>query len=146
MKRAGVSCDWHAAVCQWVLATTTREDDGDMVSLCHECASTGRKPQPRHKPRSAPHNKTRNSIAAAKSVEHVMSDQERIVFAAINGAPDGLTREQVCNVTGITNQAACARLNSLETNGILHTDGNRLASTGRMQAVYYITQKQKRAA
>lgn len=50
------------------------------------------------------------SIAAANTVRGYVSRQHRETIAAIKGAPDGLTREQLTDLTGVIVQSCCARV------------------------------------
>lgn len=86
----------------------------------------------------APNNSTETSQEAAKSVEDELNDQCYLVLGAVAAAgPTGATREQVCKTVGVVNQAACARLNTLESHGLIVTDGEkRMADTRRLQQVY----------
>ena len=86
----------------------------------------------------APHNGTETSEDAAKSVEGKLNQQCFTVLGVVAAAgSSGVTREEVCQRAGVVNQAACARLNTLEQHGLVIVDGEkRMASTRRTQQVY----------
>lgn len=55
---------------------------------------------------------------------------------------NGLTREEVCNVTGILNQTAAGRLNVLKRANLIRVDGKRPSqTTGFNQEVYFIADR-----
>lgn len=55
---------------------------------------------------------------------------------------NGLTREEVCNVTGILNQTAAGRLNVLKRANLIRVEGKRPSqTTGFNQEVYFIADR-----
>jgi hypothetical protein len=53
------------------------------------------------------------SVIARESVRWYVSRQDREIIAALKNSTDGLTREQLVDLTGIIIQSVCARVNEL---------------------------------
>lgn len=86
---------------------------------------------------AAPDNGTATSAQSARQSDKDVTPQCYLVLGVIAAAPSGLTREEIHQRAQITNQAACARLNTLEERGLVIVDGEkRMASTRRTQQVY----------
>lgn len=85
----------------------------------------------------APANETPTSQQSARQSDKDVTPQCYTVLGVLAAAPDGLIREEICQRAGIVNQAACARLNTLESQGLVIVDGEkRMAGTRRLQQVY----------
>ena len=132
------SCAMCAYSCKWEAAVTDITFGGERVSVCahHRDNPIADPSQPDFGP--APHNGTETSEEAAHLIEGKLNQQCFTVLGVVAAAgPQGVTREEVCQRAGVVNQAACARLNTLEQHGLVIVDGEkRLASTRRSQQVY----------
>lgn len=85
----------------------------------------------------APSNSTETSTQSARQSDKDVTPQCYTVLGVLAASPDGCTREEICQRAGIVNQAACARLNTLEQRGLVFVDGEkRMATTRRTQQVY----------
>ena len=73
----------------------------------------------------APSNSTETSQEAAKQAQSKVTPQCYTVLGVLATAPEGLTREEIYKRAQITNQAACARLNTLESHGLVVVDGEK---------------------
>lgn len=88
---------------------------------------------------SAPANGTETSSQSARQSDKDVTPQAYMVLGVIAAHPDGLTREEIYTKAGITNQAACARLNTLVDRGLIFVDGERyVPSTRRKQQLYFL--------
>ena len=125
---------------------------GREVSVCRKHQLTGNeaklsRAEPDFAP--APSVASHTSELAARSVDNSVAAQCRTILSAIrNAGSRGLVREEVCTATGVSNQAACARLNELQKRGAVKASSSwtRKASTGRGQQIYVINQTSARAA
>lgn len=81
--------------------------------------------------------------AAAKAAPKAKGRALRLV-RAIDEAPNGLIRDQACNVAGVLPQSACGILNVLEDQGYLMSNGVRPNQHGNDCKVYFVTEKGKR--
>ena len=135
------SCDMCGWGFKWVEATQDIIYGGKVYSVCdHHAANPIPDPrQPDFGP--APHNGTETSEEAAQLIEGKLNQQCFTVLGVVAAAgPQGVTREEVCQRAGVVNQAACARLNTLEQHGLVIVDGEkRMASTRRSQQVYRLS-------
>ena len=126
-----------------------REVNGATVWVCEDHA-TGRLSISTPTFGKAPSVKgSPTSEAAARSVDgSVPVSCAKAYQAILNAGSGGLTRDEVCRLTGLLNQAACARLRTLEERGkiVAHKTWTRKASTGRSQQVYTITEQARDAA
>lgn len=86
----------------------------------------------------APDNGTDTSQQSARQSDKDVTPQAYLVLGVIAAAgPDGLVREEIYQRAQITNQAACARLKTLEESGLVEIEGERFVpSTRRKQQVY----------
>jgi CRP-like cAMP-binding protein len=86
------------------------------------------------------HNGTDTSIAAAEAIQHkINATHARILalFAAPQWREQGLTQEDVHELTGISRQTLCPRFSELEKSGrIRKTDRTRSSVGTRDCAVY----------
>lgn len=131
------SCDMCAYGCTRVASTQDISYGGEVKSVCEKHAANPI-PDPR-KPDfgPAPDNGTETSSQSARQSDKDVTPQCYTVLGVIAAAPEGLTREEIYQRAQITNQAACARLNTLEQHGLVVTDGEkRMAETRRLQQVY----------
>lgn len=92
--------------------------------------------------RNGPATQKRAAIKAARWC----TDQCNTLLLAICAAPDGLTRAQVIDRTGIKESSACARLRDMVDGGILVVSGERPGPYDTAQQVYYVTDKGKARA
>jgi ribosomal protein S25 len=83
---------------------------------------------------------------AARRAAAWTSPQCDAALKAICVAPDGLTRSQVVDRTGIKESSACARLRDMVDGGILVVRGERLGPYGTEQQIYFPTEKGKARA
>ena len=85
----------------------------------------------------APDNGTETSSQSARQSDKDVTPQAYLILGVLAAAPGGLIREEICQRSGVVNQAVCARLNTLEQHGLVIVDGEkRMASTRRSQQVY----------
>ncbi len=132
------SCQMCAYSYNYELATQDIIYGGKVYSVCDKHAANPI-PDPRQPDFGpAPHNGTETSEEAAQLIEGKLNQQCFTVLGVVAAAgPQGVTREEVCQRAGVVNQAACARLNTLEQHGLVIVDGEkRMASTRRSQQVY----------
>ena len=144
------SCEPCAKMCVYTPnCSKQREVDGKLVWVCDDHAE-GKLSLSKPDFGPAPFQSgSPTSEAAAASVQGSVSQQCEIIFQAILSAGSrGLIREEVCKVTKVTNQAACARLNELERQGRIgkSSDYTRKASTNRQQQIYTVRQFKRDAA
>jgi predicted ArsR family transcriptional regulator len=86
------------------------------------------------------------SKAAARRAQAGCSKQCNAILQALSRAPHGLTRGEICDLTGILNQSACARLSELEAGGFAEVRGTREGPFGDQVKVYIATERgQERA-
>ena len=91
-------------------------------------------------------SKSATSGAGARKASLKAGSQAYQCLVAISKAPDGLTREQVIEITGLKESAACGRLNSLgkgkDGTGLhyIFVSGLRESSAGVLCDIYHITQ------
>ena len=135
------SCQMCAYSYKYELAVCDITFGGQRVSVCahHRDNPIADPNRPDFGP--APHNGTETSEEAAQLIEGKLNQQCFTVLGVVAAAgPQGVTREEVCQRAGVVNQAACARLNTLEQHGLVIVDGEkRMASTRRSQQVYRLT-------
>jgi hypothetical protein len=81
------------------------------------------------------------SKAAARRAQPGCSRQCNTILQALSYAPIGLTRGEVCDLTGILNQSACARLSELVAGGFVEVRGTREGPFGDQVAVYRVTER-----
>lgn len=132
------SCDMCAYERSYRRATQDIVYAGEVYSVCDHHAANPI-PDPRAEPDfgPAPDNGTETSQEAAKQAQSKVTPQCYTVLGVLATAPEGLTREEIYKRAQITNQAACARLNTLESHGLVVVDGEkRMADTRRLQQVY----------
>lgn len=79
------------------------------------------------------------SKAAARRAQPGCSPQCDAILKALSYAPHGLTRTECCDLTGILNQSACARLSELLAGGFAETAGTREGPFGDLVTVYHAT-------
>lgn len=144
------SCEPCAKMCVYTPnCSKQREVDGNLVWVCDDHAD-GKLSISKPDFGPAPFQSgSPTSEAAAVSVQGDFGPQCQAVYQAIlNAGSRGLTREEVCNVLGIRNQAACGRLKRLETKGLIgaSSDYTRKASTNRQQQIYTVRQFKRDAA
>ena len=85
----------------------------------------------------APSNGTATSDQSARQSDKDVTPQCYLVLGVLAAFPNGLIREEICQKADIVNQAACARLNTLQERGLVTVDGEkRVAGTKRLQQVY----------
>lgn len=80
-----------------------------------------------------PHNGTPTSRAAAARAQPTR--QEQAVIDALRAAPDGLTREELEDRTGLAGNAIRPRVWALVARGIVYEQGERPTRAGRAAAV-----------
>jgi hypothetical protein len=85
----------------------------------------------------APYNGTATSKAAARSIEPVMGMQQRQVLAAIKSATFGLTREEVADLTGLSDSAVRPRVVELMRARYIVERGERPTKSGRAGKVLW---------
>lgn len=130
------SCDMCGWGFKWVEATQDIPFGGARYSVCDHHAKHPISPREQDFG-SAPSNGTATSDQSARQSDKDVTPQCYLVLGVIAAAPDGLTRDEIHQRAQITNQAACARLNTLEARGLVVVDGEkRMASTKRTQQVY----------
>lgn len=95
--------------------------------------------------RTAPHNGTPTSKAAAKSIEPFLTQQAARVLRSIQSHP-GCTREAVALSTGMLLSAVCGRVHQLVKDGHVVERGTAKTSTGRSAACLYAVQQQEKVA
>lgn len=131
------SCDVCASRCTYRAATQRITRGGELVWVCDEHVHAQASSIDFGQAKS---NGTRTSAEAARMADKLVAPQGLMVlgYLAVRGG-QGAIREEICKATGITNQAACARLNALEQLGLVRVDGDaRLADTNRNQQIYRI--------
>jgi hypothetical protein len=79
------------------------------------------------------------SKAVARRAQPGCSAQCNRILQALSYAPHGLTRTEACDLTGILNQSACARLSELLAGGFAETAGTREGPFGDLVTVYRAT-------
>lgn len=79
------------------------------------------------------------SKAAARRAQPGCSRQCTRILMALCHAPHGLTRGEACDLTGILNQSACARLSELVDGGFVEVWGTREGPFGDLVNVYHAT-------
>tara|TARA_R100000458_G_C8144487_1_gene154405 strand:- start:312 stop:632 length:321 start_codon:yes stop_codon:yes gene_type:complete len=62
---------------------------------------------------TAPHNRTSTSIDAAIEIQSHLNRLEQLVFDAVRESHNGLTRDELTEVTGLKTATVCARCNAL---------------------------------
>lgn len=130
------SCEMCAWERRYVRATQRITYGGAIYDVCEHHASHPVSPKADDFG-EAPSNSTDTSQQSARQSDKDVTPQCYTVLGVLAAAPDGLIREEICQRAGIVNQAACARLNTLEARGLVIVDGEkRLAGTRRMQQVY----------
>jgi hypothetical protein len=83
--------------------------------------------------------------AGARAVKGVAGEQCRRILHVLAEAGEPLTREEICELAGIKNQAACGRLNELERMGLVRQSGLKRASSGVMVKAYAARENSKGA-
>jgi hypothetical protein len=86
------------------------------------------------------------SLEAADAIRPSIGKLHRVVLNAVAAAPDGLTREEIEQVTGLSHQTGSARVRELFLQGRLETridpatgrSFRRPTSTGRSAEVCFI--------
>ena len=81
------------------------------------------------------------SKAAARRAQPGCSRQCNTILQALSYAPIGLTRGEVCDLTGILNQSACARIKELCDGGFVVVRGTREGPFGDQVQVYWLTER-----
>ena len=81
------------------------------------------------------------SKAAARRAQPGCSRQCNRILEALSRAPHGLTRGEACDLTGILNQSACARLSELMDGGFVVVRGTREGPHGDQVHVYRATER-----
>ena len=81
------------------------------------------------------------SKAAARRAQPGCSRQCNTILKALSFAPHGLTRGEICDLTRILNQSACARLSELEDGGFAEVRGTREGPFGDQVKVYHATER-----
>lgn len=81
------------------------------------------------------------SKAAARRAQPGCSRQCGRILEALSRAPHGLTRGEACDLTGILNQSACARLSELMDGGFVVVRGTREGPFGDQVHVYRPTER-----
>ena len=81
------------------------------------------------------------SKAAARRAQPGCSRQCNRILEALSRAPHGLTRGEACDLTGILNQSACARLSELMDGGFVVVRGTREGPFGDQVHVYRATER-----
>lgn len=135
------SCDMCAYGCTRVESTQDIIYGGEVKSVCDRHAANPI-PDPRKADFGfAPDNGTETSSQSARQSDKDVNPQCYLVLGVIAAAGhDGLVREEIYQRAGITNQAACGRLKTLEERGLVFVDGERFVpSTKRKQQVYRLT-------
>ena len=108
---------------KYELATQDIIYGGKVYSVCDEHAANAI-PDPRQPDFGpAPANGTETSSQSARQSGKDVTPQAYLVLGVIAAHPDGLTREEIYSKAGITNQAACARLNTLQERGLIFIEG-----------------------
>ncbi len=88
---------------------------------------------------AVPHQKASETSAEAARKWLPRAESYGMAALACVALYDGITREKVCEVTGMLNQTAAGRLNVLKTAGLIRADGKRPSpTTGCNQEVYYL--------
>ena len=133
------SCQMCAYSYKYELATQDIIYGGKVYSVCDEHAANPI-PDPRQPDFGpAPANGTETSSQSARQSGKDVTPQAYLVLGVIAAHPDGLTREEIYSKAGITNQAACARLNTLQERGLIFIEGERyVPSTRRKQQLYFL--------
>tara|TARA_R100001086_G_scaffold248183_1_gene184396 strand:- start:752 stop:1186 length:435 start_codon:yes stop_codon:yes gene_type:complete len=130
------SCDMCGWQCRYTRATQTITYGGSIYSVCDDHAENPVSPKADDFG-EAPSNSTDTSQQSARQSDKDVSPQCLTIIGVLALAPEGLIREEIAKRAGVVNQAACARLNTLEAQGLVIVDGEkRLAGTRRLQQVY----------
>ncbi len=88
---------------------------------------------------AVPHQKASETSAEAARKWTPRAESYGMAALSCVALYDGVTREKVCEVTGMLNQTAAGRLNVLKTAGLIRADGKRPSpTTGFNQEVYYL--------
>ena len=132
------SCDMCGWGFKWVEATQDILFGGARYSVCDHHAAHPISPREQDFGQ-APSNGTATSDQSARQSGKDVTPQAYLVLGVIAAHPDGLTREEIYSKAGITNQAACARLNTLQERGLIFIEGERyVPSTRRKQQLYFL--------
>ncbi|MCR9195071.1 MAG: MarR family transcriptional regulator [Hyphomonas sp.] len=130
------SCEMCSWECRYTRATQEITFGAGRYQVCEHHASHPVSPKADDFG-PAPDNGTETSSQSARQSDKDVTPQCYTVLGVLAAAPEGLIREEICQRAGIVNQAACARLNTLEAQGLVIVDGEkRLAGTRRLQQVY----------
>ena len=134
------SCQMCHYTCTSTDATQTITCGGKLFHVCDYHAENPI-PNPREPDFGpAPDNGTETSSQSARQSDKDVTPQAFLVLGVIaaTGA-SGLTREEIYQRAGISNQAACARLKTLQDRGLIVTEGERfIQSTRRRQQIYIL--------
>lgn len=91
-------------------------------------------------PVPAPHNGTPTSVAAAISIEPISGTQRRAIHEWLCGRPDGATRQEIEQGTGVDGSAVRPRVLELIGMGLVReTARTRATTSGRMAVVLEVT-------
>jgi DNA-binding IclR family transcriptional regulator len=90
---------------------------------------------------TAPHNGTRTSIAAARRIQSSLADQERRVLDVLSTSPQGLTRQELADVSSLRLASVCGRANSLIGKGLVVERGTRRNVNGGPAAVLFVNKE-----
>ncbi len=133
------SCQMCHYSCKYELATQDIIYGGKVYSVCNHHAANPIPDPNRSDFGPAPHNGTETSSQSAKQSDKDVTPKAYTVLGVVAAHPNGLTREEIYRKAGITNQAACARLNTLVERGLIFIDGERyVPSTRRKQQLYFL--------
>ena len=134
------SCEMCSWECRYTRATQEITYGATRYEVCEHHASHPISPKGEDFG-SAPDNGTETSSQSARQSDKDVNPQCYLVLGVIAAAGhDGLVREEIYQRAGITNQAACGRLKTLEERGLVFVDGERFVpSTKRKQQVYRLT-------
>jgi hypothetical protein len=135
-KPSLASCEMCAWECRYVRADQEITFGATRYQVCEHHANHPVSPKAEDFGQ-APSNSTDTSQQSARQSDKDVTPQCYTVLGVLAASPEGLIREEICERAGIVNQAACARLNTLESQGLVIVDGEkRLAGTRRLQQVY----------